>query len=567
MSRLRFCPPGARRVLRALAAALLVLPVAYTGSAILLPGVLAGAEPVNPHLTTHRAVLDRDGRVLAWYRPDRTRGYDHVVRLGWRFIESKVPRDSRWGTGLPVHLVSSVYDGTTKQGSYWQHNPASLYAQFVDSVVAWHAYSADDKAVDVVREMLDYQLAHGTTPAGWDWPNVPFATACSGDRDYGRCLAGMPRSFYGGIETDKVGELGVGYVQFYELTGDRRYLDAALAAADALARHVRPGDADHTPWPFRVDARTGHVLAGKEYGGMMIAPVRLFDELIRIGEGDVANYTRARDLAWSWLLDKPLNPRSRAYRKWSGYFEDVNGDTENLNQASPTMTAYYLLTRANPGAVDPAWRAHTRDLIEWVRSYFGRGPYMGAWAIDEQHAPGRGGCCSEAGLGSDTSRWGAVNALYAARTGDKGARERAFRALNYATYFTDDDGQVACCGDDFDNPYWFDDGYADYARNFSWAMGALPDLGPRGQDHVLASTSVVQQVAYAKRTVTYRTFHADGTETLRLTFRPTTVTVDGRPLALRARLDGAGYTVEPLRRGDVVVRIRRDAAHEVTVAG
>jgi hypothetical protein len=98
-------------------------------------------------------------------------------------------------------------------------------------------------------------------------------------------------------------------------------------------------------------------------------------------------------------------------------------------------------------------------------------------------------------------------------------------------------------------------------------MGALPDLGPRGQDHVLASTSVVQQVAYAKRTVTYRTFHADGTETLRLTFRPTTVTVDGRPLALRARLDGAGYTVEPLRRGDVVVRIRRDAAHEVTVAG
>ncbi|MCW3045887.1 MAG: hypothetical protein JWO74_171 [Solirubrobacterales bacterium] len=568
MSRPRLFPPGASRVLlRALAAALLTMTVAYTGSAVLVPGVLASSEPVHAHLTTHRAVLDRNGRILSWYAPRQTRGYDHVIRLAWNFIESKVPLDSRWGTGLPVHLVSSVYDGTTKQGSYWQHNPASLYAQFVDSLVTWHGYSGDTKAVAAVKQMLDYQLAHGTTPAGWEWPSVPFATACAGDKDYGRCLAGMPRSFYGGIETDKVGELGVGYAQFYELTGDRRYLDAAVAAADALARHVRPGDADHTPWPFRVDARTGNVLAGKEYGGMIIAPVRLFDELIRIGEGDVGSYTRARDVAWSWLLNNPLNPRSRAYRKWSGYFEDVNGDTQNLNQASPTMTAYYLLTQSNPGAVDPQWRAHTKDLLEWVRSYFGRGPYMGAWAIDEQHAPGRGGCCSDAGLGSDTSRWGAVNALYAARTGDKGARERAYRALNYATYFTDDDGRVACCGDDFDNPYWFDDGYADYARNFSWAMGALPDLAPRGQDHLLASTSVVQQVAYAKRGVTYRTFHGDGTETLRLTFRPTTVTADGRPLQRRARLDQAGYTVTPLRGGDVVVRVRRDAARDVAISG
>jgi hypothetical protein len=44
-------------------------------------------------------------------------------------------------------------------------------------------------------------------------------------------------------------------------------------------------------------------------------------------------------------------------------------------------------------------------------------------------------------------------------------------------------------------------GYADCARNFSWAMGGLPDLAPRGQDHLLASTSVIQQVAYAKRAV------------------------------------------------------------------
>ena len=48
----------------------------------------------------------------------------------------------------------------------------------------------------------------------------------------------------GGIATDKVGELGTGYIFFYELTGDTKYRDAAIDCATALARHVRPGDAD-----------------------------------------------------------------------------------------------------------------------------------------------------------------------------------------------------------------------------------------------------------------------------------------------------------------------------------
>src|SRR5919201_3260208 len=231
------------RAVRALAVGMTTMALAYAASATLLPGVVSSADPPQAHLAIHHAVRDAKGRILAWYRPKEGFGYDHVMRLGWRFIESKVPRDHRWGTGLPVQLVSSVFDGDTKQGSYWQHNPASLYAQFVDSVVTWHAYSGDAKAVALVKEMLDYQRDHGTTPAGWDWPGVPFATACAGDADYGRCLAGMPRSFYGGDETGKGGGLGGGYVQFYELPGDPRSLDAAIAAADALARHVRPGDA------------------------------------------------------------------------------------------------------------------------------------------------------------------------------------------------------------------------------------------------------------------------------------------------------------------------------------
>jgi hypothetical protein len=71
--------------------------------------------------------------------------------------------------------------------------------------------------------------------------------------EYGRCVQDMPREFYSGIETDKLGELGTSYVLFHEMAGDRKYLTAALHPVEAVAGHVRDGDADHTPWPFRVD--------------------------------------------------------------------------------------------------------------------------------------------------------------------------------------------------------------------------------------------------------------------------------------------------------------------------
>ena len=107
-------------------------------------------------------------------------------------------------------------------------------------------------------------------------PKVPFPTNLQNQPDYGHGIRGMPKDYYGGIQTDKLGELGIGYVQFYELTGEQKYLNAAICCADALAAHIRPGDENHTPWPFRLDAHSGKVINGEEYGGMIIAPVPAF---------------------------------------------------------------------------------------------------------------------------------------------------------------------------------------------------------------------------------------------------------------------------------------------------
>lgn len=522
--------------------------------------------PVNAQLPWQKAVVDKDGRLLAWYHPERNQGYDKVLRLVWDFIEHKVPDDTRTGTGLRIYLINSVFDDQTLQGSNWQHNPASVYGQFVDSLVGWYPYSADEEAVGVVRSMLDYQLAHGTTPPDWNWPNVPYATSCDDNRDYGRCIRGMPNDFLGGIETDKLGELGIGYLLFYEMTGDRKYLDAAIHCADALVKHIRPGDAEHTPWPFRVEAKGGEVINGEEYGGMIVAPVRLLDELIRLRAGDDQSYRRTRDNAWKWILDYPVNSRSRAWDKWSGYFEDVPKNTENLNQASPTMTAYYILTRPDPATVDRSWATHSGHLLDWVRVKLGRGPYLGAWAIDEQGTPDGRGCCSRAGLASDTSRWGAINALYYEKTGDAQAREDAFRSLNYATYFAASDGKISCCGEGFAGQYWFDDGYGDYSRNFSWAMGAVPEFAPEGENHLLHSSSVVQKIAYGNGSIQYRTFDLAATEVLRLRVRPAGIAAGN--VSLRERSDGAadGYTVQSIPGGDFVVRIRHSHSGQIAVS-
>lgn len=140
----------------------------------------------------------------------------------------------------------------------------------------------------------------------WDWPAVPFASARNGDTTYSGD-GDDNRDRTNGIEPDKIGELAYAYLRFWELTGKIVYRDAAIAATDTLARHVRFGNATRSPWPFRVNGQTGSIQ--EEYMASVVGSVRLFDKLIRLHMGDVARYQVARDTAWAWVLTYPLwNP-------------------------------------------------------------------------------------------------------------------------------------------------------------------------------------------------------------------------------------------------------------------
>jgi hypothetical protein len=222
--------------------------------------------------------------------------------------------------------------------------------------------------------------------------------------------------------------------------------------------------------------------------------------------------------------------------------------------------ARWLLTHPE---FDPDWKDHVEHLLSWVELTFGgdtdkeQGTQWGATVLSEQQA-------DMVKMGSHTARYGATSALWAEATGDDDARDRAARSLNWATYTCSEDGVVAV-GEDKNEGWWFSDGYGDYIRHFLVAMGTTPEWAPAREIHIVRSTSVVTHVDYAPARVSWTTFDADATETLRLPTRPVTVAMGGVALEERKDLAGPGYTVRALRGGDYVVRVRHDQAGEMVV--
>jgi hypothetical protein len=506
----------------------------------------------------HTVVLDDKGKLLSWVDP-QSNAYDHVVRLAWNFLLTKVQVEPN---GLKSYYTYCCIDQRTFRGTEWPHNPAGFNAMLTDSASEYYAYSGDHRVIDVVKGLLDYQLAHGTTPAKWKWGNMPYASSDFGATEYRGAHEDRydPKSGQGRgdgvgvIEPDKSAELGTAYLKLYEITGEPRYRDAAIAIGNTLVHTVRRGDDEESPWPFRVYAESGKVR--EEYASDEIAQIRLLGELVRLKLGQVKDYKKTRDLAWQWVLAVPLKNNV-----WANYFEDITikATLWNFNQYSAMETARYLLDHPE---LDPEWRTHVAGLIAFTEKTFAndikegfKGNEWGANAISEQ-------LDYDYKMGSHTSRYASVLARWAEITQDGDAKEKAFRSLNWATYMAGDSGAVKDQPKPGDNGLWFSDGYGDYIRHFLYAMGAQPEWAPPEEDHLLRSTSVIRQVSYTPGQVKYETFDKSATEVLRLSFVPHSVKAGSKELAKRADLNGSGWTFDAKLK---VLRIRHTASNSIQI--
>jgi len=448
----------------------------------------------EPEIIGYHAVrVDENGDIATWYGSGPSEAYDHDIRLIWNFWRDM----RRCPNGVPYYLQHQVW----KAG---EDDPRGLGGDQISMALSsWdllYGYLGDPEIKKNMRLMADYWLAHGLSSPDALWPNLPYPynmDVHSGKYD------GDMRAGRGFLQPDKAGSFGAELVVLYKITGDEKYLQAATKIADTLAVKIQKGDAEHSPWPFRVNATTGAVHQETKNGKTGVASyttnwtptLRLFAQLTALNQGDAVKYQRATQITAAWLKAYPLKTNI-----WGPFFEDVGtADFSNTEINADTM-AFYILEHPEWGK---DWRQQARGILDWTARELGNHDFA-KWdvtPINEQtvyREPGQ----------SHTARYASIELLYCEKTGDCSRKAEAVRGLNWATYAVNGEGANRFPHDDI----WLTDGYGDYVRHYLRAMAEAPELAPDNQNHLLRTSSVIQSIVYAPEKITYVKFDADSSE-------------------------------------------------------
>src|SRR5690242_5071392 len=250
-------------------------------------------------LIYHDIKTDASGKIVPWYGTGPSQAYDHVVRLLFPFWKNM----RHCPNGVPMYMQHQVWKPN-------EEDPRGLGGdQIPMALSSWnllYGYLGDASILDNMNYMAGYWLAHGLSSKSDRWSSLPYPYNMelhSGVYD------GDMRAGKGFLQPDKAASFAAELVVLYKITGNQKYLDAAVAVADTLADKVKPGDADNSPWPYRVHAQTGEIhkaiKSGKTYAAAYTTnytgALVLFDDLIALKQARAAKYAAARDAAGAWL--------------------------------------------------------------------------------------------------------------------------------------------------------------------------------------------------------------------------------------------------------------------------
>lgn len=444
----------------------------------------------------HDVKVDASGRIVPWYGTTPGEGYDHVVRLVWAFWRDM----GNCPNGVPIYLQHQVWKNEDPRGLGGDQISMAL-----SSWNLLYDYLGDEQIKANMIRIADYWLANGLSKPTDLWANLPYPynTELHSGKYDGDMRAG--KNF---LQPDKAGSFGAELVMLYKKTGDARYLTAAIAIADSLAKHVQPGDAENSPWPFRVNALTGEVHQASAKDGRLISAsyttnwtptLRLLEQLIQLKQGNPGEYRRCMDKVTAWLKKYPIQTN-----KWGPFFEDILTSDYSDTEINADTMAYYILDHPD---WDPMWKSQARGILNWSYTTFQNHEFdkWGVSVVNEQTAymvPGN----------SHTSRHASTELRFCEASGECSSKEDAIRRLNWATYTVDTDGKNRYPRDDI----WLTDGYGDYVRHYLRAMAAAPDLAPPGQNHLLRTSSVVKSISYAPDRISFTVFDRRSRELLRI---------------------------------------------------
>ena len=494
----------------------------------------------------HEIQTDTSGRIVPWNSAQPEVSYDDIIGRVWHFWKGL----GNCSNGIPYFYQHQVWKP--------EGDPRGLggdqLAMALSSLNLYYDYSGDVEVRKYMMGIADFVLNHGLSTATDSWPNLPYPY----NMDlHGGSYDGDMRAGKGFLQPDKAASFGAELITLHEMTGEMRYFNAAESIADTLVSKMIPGDDEHSPWPFRVNAHTGEACtnAFAPYTANWTGALQLFDSLIRQHAKYQKSYESARANLMHWIRDYPLKTN-----KWGPFFEDVSF-WSNTEINADTM-AWYLLEYARPddlqGDTAPA---AARRILDWSYNTFNTNGWskFGVSVIMEQTAykvPGN----------SHTSRHASVELVYSEKSGNTLRKEDAIRQLNWTTYMVDEDGKNRYPRDDI----WLTDGYGDYVRHYLRSMAAAPELAPSNQNHLLHSTSTIKEIHYSQQQIRYNTFDKSSSERLRIAFEPTFVECGGRKLS---RLDSReklksrnGYYFESTGPLKGLLEIRHSKSSDVVIS-
>ncbi len=410
------------------------------------------AHSEAPALAGHRVRYDASGRLLPWT------SWNRALDLEMHFYRS-CPLDR----GYPRFVTSTFLDGDwNPHPGRTDTIPATQNGMGILSYLGYHALRGgrDPHWVDTARAMGDYLVRETLTPADGNYPGftrstgvrdrlpLPADAGSQGDRPYE-------------IEPDKGGIAGYALLCLAAATGEARYRDQALHNARVLAAHQAPGDAQHSPWPFRVDYRDGSPRG--PVSGNMVYALRLYDALLDAGHSE---FVAPREALWRWIRDYQIPSASSDGALFAQFFEDHETPT-NRTAWSPLNLARYLLERR--ATLHPQWLACAGRLVEFVRRTFTHQEYGVTVCHEQDEDPNA--------WGGINATYGAVLALYAAASDSPGLAEEARAALDFTLYSIDSRGRPRDLHKNAEVGGWQEDAHTDVIHNYVEVLRAYPAWG------------------------------------------------------------------------------------------
>ena len=501
-------------------------------------------------LRYHTLVLDSQNKIIPWSTPTAN-AFDNYLDKCWSWALG-APNDTH---GLPISFLYCVWSpgNPPAASTSWENDVGEKIPNWVESARLYYQYSGNKAPLNYVQRLVDYSLDHGQTPANHAWPNFPVGTANAGDTEF-RGFTDLWALW--DCHVDLAADIGFSMFRMYQMYGDTKYRDKAIHVADVLVSHMVTGNATDSPWPYVINSQTG--ANHSRYAASWDGALQLFDLLIENNQGSVSSYMSARTRLKDWLLTYPMQNGN-----W------VDGHSDN-KPAVGMETAYWSTTCGSDMCLylldHPGWDTNfmtdVPKLLKWAEDNFVNvstldqlpGQYYGAYVPAEQIA-------FMYRMGYQAARLGAQYAQWYEVSGDATYKDKAYRCLSYNTYMMQDNGQSS------DGPtdgvgYWWSDCYGEAPRMYYYALGAVPEWAPPDENHLLRSSSVVTSVTYATNAIQYTIFDDGSTETLRLTFTPAHVFVDGEALPQRSDLNQPGWVFTA---ANGVLRIRHDTGSQVQI--